>query len=235
MKIKERKLSMCNQFMDKIVAVNEELFFSEVYNTFTNKYLSKEKTLILLLEIGLIEHISGDKYIMSASSSKYKIPFKQEIKELPKRINNKDINSEKLRRQIIYYLKGQPKKRGDISNLINKWIDGSEKRKIQVQIELEYLKSREVIKFYSQEGGIILGHNSNLGCLAEGIVAGLTNKYLDKQWKDRNPILWQISWIIIALIITNIFTYYKGKYKGEEETKKNQINTTKKIEGIQNR
>ena len=177
---------MCNQFLQQIIAINEDFIFTDKYADITDKYLSKEKTLELLLSTRLIKHISGDRYVMDNFGRSVMMKTKGVLYGLPKPYNENDINSAGFRKKLIFYLRRQPKKRGDISSLINDTIDRSDKRKRQVQDEIADLEKIKTIEFYDN-GSYLLGHNVNRGDEAEDIFAGLTSEYRAKSWWDRQP------------------------------------------------
>jgi hypothetical protein len=221
---KEKELATCNEFMSTMIAVNEDFIYADKYNSIKNKYLSKDKTLALLIKTGLIEPIKDDRYILSVVAGSYMIKTKGMIFELPNKIRRDDINADKFRKKLIHYLNKQPKKRVDISNFINSAINKSDKRKMQVSIELDYLEHRKIIQFYNKDGPF-LGHNAKMGDVAVGILAGLTNEYLDKSWMVRHPFKWQI----ILWIVPPVITFFIGKYTGCNTPQKTTADSTKSI------
>lgn len=225
----EVKISMCNQFLQQLYAVNEDFIFSDKYADIQDKLLSKEKTLELLISTRLIKQIDGDKYILDDFGSSIKVRFGGVLHDLPKPYNDNDIDKLKFRKELISFLEKLDKKRGDISELINATVDRNEKRKQQVQNELADLCKRETIEFYGGDS-YLLGHNVRMGDEAEDKVAGLTNKYLDKSWWDKQPtggrILIGIGMpLIVALIIWGAKLVLQNYSKTENSTSTEQLPT----------
>jgi hypothetical protein len=127
------------------------------------------------------------------------------------------LNYKKFDRKLISYLKKCNQKHGDISHIVNEFVNDDINIRNEINRQLHYLRDRDIVmirdlpkddKEVLQDDwwGNFLVYNPTAGYKVEGLLASLGNKYLDLSWQDRNPICaklfdYFIGGIIGALIV----------------------------------
>lgn len=132
--------------------------------------------------------------------------------------NNKFLK--KFNKKVISYLRSQPQESGDISQVVNRFIDQKQldaniiyKQLIHLRdtldiIEIKELPDDDTFQAQNNWWGNLIGVNTQRGDKVVGLSAKLTGNYLKLSWFDRNRIIDKLSGWVIPCIIT----YFLGLF-----------------------
>ena len=163
------------------------------------------------------------------------------------------INIKKFDNEIISFLKKQPQKYGDISHIVNEFVNGDDKAKHQIRRQLHFLRTRDIIiikdlpedtmQMQDDWWGNFPSYNPTAGYQVEGLSAQLGNGYLNLSWKDKFPVYSKLLDYFFGTIFGILITFGFNKIKSlmcenkihkQEVTKKNLSLNTDSIK-IKNR
>lgn len=121
------------------------------------------------------------------------------------------IDYKKFDKQIISFLSTQPQTFGDISHIVNKFIDGKQDNVRMIWRQLIHLRDLDIIEIRDlpddpmlmQEDwwGNLIGVNFNRGDKVEGLKSKLSKWYLKKSIWERKPIMTKVlDWLVPFLL-----------------------------------
>lgn len=152
------------------------------------------------------------------------------------------FNYKKFRKKLVSRLKKLPQNYGDVSDIVNEAIDGDINVKLQVQRELYHLKRINIIEIKDLPNdpmqmqddwwGNFLGHNPTAGYKVEGLTAALTKEYIDKPWKDRYWVWWEIIKMFGSAIVGGLVGFLIGLASAKTNSGQNSLEKNKSVDTI---
>lgn len=174
------------------------------------------KQLEVLLSGGYLMPSDKDdnKYILTKkglAARKFDTVEDYENTMLPKTLVSTNIDYDKFDKEVISYLRKQPQKFGDISDIVNKYVSGVQDNIQKIHRQLIYLIDRDIIEIrdlpedpmqmQDDWWGNFPAYNANRGDKVQDLKAKLSAGYLKLSLWDRKPITTKIlDWGIPAIV-----------------------------------
>jgi hypothetical protein len=151
-------------------------------------------------------------------------------------ISDSKIDYKKFDRRVMSFLKKQDQTFGDISHIVNRFINGKQDNIIKIHKQLVHLREKEIIEIRDLPDdpmqmqddwwGNLIGVNINSGNKVEGLKAKLSKGYLKLSWWEKNPsktklLDWGIPAIlgyILGLLTCNATPVNKQSDQGASNT-----------------